>query len=169
MNKAGIHYFVKAILAALLIQAAIPYSQAEQRFELDDIAGQHQKIHFQDYQGKVILLDFWASWCGPCRQSFPWMNEMQAKYAGQGLAIIAINLDSESDVAREFLTEVPASFVLGFDPEGKSAEAMQVEAMPMSYLIDRHGQIRYRLMGFNSEKKSEHETHIQTLLSEPER
>lgn len=169
MNKAGIQHFLKAILAALLIQSASFNSQAGQTFKLDDIAGLSQDIHFQDYQGKVILLDFWASWCGPCRQSFPWMNDMQAKYAGQGLTIIAINLDSESDAAREFLTEVPASFVLGFDPEGKSAEAMQVEAMPMSYLIDRHGQIRYRLMGFNSEKQSEHETHIKTLLSEPER
>lgn len=171
MNKPGKFSFLKVFIGALLVQLVTLNSLADQTFKLSDVSGQSQgqNIHFQDYAGKVILLDFWASWCGPCRQSFPWMNDMQAKYADQGLEIIAINLDSDPTAAQEFLAEVPASFVLGFDPEGNSAEQMQVEAMPMSYLIDRAGQIRFRLMGFNSDKKSEHEAHIQTLLKEPRR
>lgn len=169
MNNPGKSSFLKVFIGALLVQLITLNSFADQAFKLGDVSGQGKNIHFQDYAGKVILLDFWASWCGPCRQSFPWMNDMQAKYAGQGLEIIAINLDSAPSAAQEFLAEVPASFVLGFDPEGISAEEMQIEAMPMSYLIDRDGQIRFRLMGFNSEKKSEHEALIQTLLNEPGR
>src|SRR3989338_7480795 len=65
-----------------------------------------------DYPDQVVLLDFWASWCGPCRQSFPWMNEMQARYGKDGLTVVAINLDSEHDAAQDFLNEIPANFTV---------------------------------------------------------
>lgn len=123
-------------------------------------------IDFRDYRGKVVLLDFWASWCGPCRQSFPWMNDIQAKYTDQGLVIIAVNLDQEKQAADKFLAEVPATFKVVYDPDGGSAEQMEVMGMPMSYLIDRQGKLRYRLIGFNSRKKKEHEAHIFALLYE---
>ena len=161
--------FLKLIFSVLLIQLLALNCHADQAFKLEDVRGQRENIHFQDFSGDVILLDFWASWCGPCRQSFPWMNDMHAKYADLGLRVVAINLDNDTEAAQEFLAEVPANFILGFDPEGNAAEQMQVEAMPMSYLIDRNGQIRFRLMGFNSGTKAEHEAHIQTLLSEPGR
>lgn len=172
MKKMRRHKFIKTILVFLLSQLMAWPSLASETSEpltLKSVAGVDQPIQLQDYAGKIILIDFWASWCGPCRLSFPWMNEMQAKYADQGFEIIAINLDSETQAAQEFLAEVPAHFTLAFDPEGSSAEHMQVEAMPMSYLIDREGQIRFRMMGFNSDKKSEHEAHIQTLLNETRR
>lgn len=115
-------------------------------------------------QSKVILLDFWASWCGPCRQSFPWMNEMKAKYAEQGLSIIAINLDAEKEDAQEFLSDVRAEFSIAFDQEGISAEMLGVEAMPMSYLINANGEILHRVAGFNTSKKAVHEAHIRESL-----
>jgi len=123
-------------------------------------------IDFSDYRDKVVLLDFWASWCGPCRQSFPWMNEMQTKYADQGLVVIAVNLDQEKQAAADFLSDVPATFKIMYDPDGGSAERMDVLGMPMSYLIDRQGHVRHRLIGFNSTKKKEHEDHISALLNE---
>ena len=166
MKKPVIYNFLKLLIGIFFVPFLALQSLAAEPFKLEGVAGLEQNINFQDYAGQVILVDFWASWCGPCRQSFPWMNAMQAKYAEQGLKIVAINLDSEVAAAREFLAEVPANFTLGFDPEGNSAEQMQVEAMPMSYLIDRDGQIRYRLMGFNTDKKVEHEAHIQHLLNE---
>jgi thiol-disulfide isomerase/thioredoxin len=124
------------------------------------------KIDFKDFDGKVVLLDFWASWCGPCRQSFPWMNEIQEKYDDQGLVVIAVNLDQEKQAAADFLADVPAKFKILYDPNGGSAEQMQVIGMPMSYLIDRQGYIRHRLIGFNSSKKKEHQDHILALLNE---
>jgi len=125
-----------------------------------------EKIMFNDYKGKVVLLDFWASWCGPCRQSFPWMNDVQTRYADQGLEVLAINLDQEKQDAADFLKDVPAKFKIVYDPDGGSAEQMNVMGMPMSYLIDREGKVRHRLIGFNTRKKAEHEEHIRTLLNE---
>jgi cytochrome c biogenesis protein CcmG/thiol:disulfide interchange protein DsbE len=154
------------ILSSCLLFAPVSFAEEAQALPISSVAGQDQVIQFSDFTGKVVLIDFWASWCGPCRQSFPWMNEMHTKYSDQGLEIVAINLDSETEEANAFLKEVPANFILGFDPEGVTAEKMHVEAMPMSYLIDRKSNIRHRMMGFNTSKKAEHEAHIQTLLSE---
>jgi thiol-disulfide isomerase/thioredoxin len=115
-------------------------------------------------QSKIILLDFWASWCGPCRQSFPWMNAMKDKYGDKGLQILAINLDSEQEDAQEFLSEVKASFDIRFDQEGLSATLLGVEAMPMSYLLDKAGAVLHRMAGFNSDKQELHESHIRESL-----
>jgi thiol-disulfide isomerase/thioredoxin len=153
------------LLGSCLLFAPLSFAEEAQALPISAVAGKNTSIQFSDYAGKVVLIDFWASWCGPCRQSFPWMNDMLAKYADHGFEIIAINLDSDTKEANDFLKEVPANFILGFDPEGITAEKMQVEAMPMSYLIDRQGKIQYRMMGFNTSKRTEHEAHIQTLLT----
>ena len=79
-----------------------------------------------DLAGQVVYLDFWASWCKPCRKSFPWMNQMQHKYAGKGLQIIAINLDTESSLAMNFLDKVPAQIPIIYDPEGNIASDYQL-------------------------------------------
>jgi len=94
---------------------------------------------------------------------------MQARYAEQGLVILAINLDQDKTDAAEFLSDVPAKFKIIYDPEGDSAEKMDLMGMPMSYLIDRNGQLRHNLIGFNSLKKTQHENHIRTLLNEVQR
>tara|TARA_R110001599_G_scaffold294959_1_gene499099 strand:- start:410 stop:925 length:516 start_codon:yes stop_codon:yes gene_type:complete len=154
------------LFSFLLCFSLQSFAEQNQVLPVSSVAGQDRTIEFKAYIGKVILIDFWASWCGPCRQSFPWMNDMQAKYKDQGFEVIAINLDNEQKQAFDFLKEIPANFTLGFDPEGLTAEKMSVEAMPMSYLVDRNGMIRQRMIGFNTEKKAEHEAHIQTLLTE---
>lgn len=128
------------------------------------VANESSTDHIPNLQSKVILLDFWASWCGPCRQSFPWMNEMKDKYGNKGLQILAINLDSEQDDAKEFLSEVTANFGIRFDDDGASAELLGVEAMPMSYLLDRNGKVLHRMAGFNSDKQALHERHIRESL-----
>tara|TARA_R110002072_G_scaffold47597_4_gene130807 strand:+ start:903 stop:1418 length:516 start_codon:yes stop_codon:yes gene_type:complete len=169
---------MKNIISKLLLKLALGmfstvlsfspliFADEGQALPIRSVAGQQQTIYLKDFSGKVVLIDFWASWCGPCRQSFPWMNDMQAKYKDQGFEVLAVNLDNEKENAERFLKEVPANFTIGFDPEGVTAEKMEVEAMPMSYLIDRQGMIRQRLIGFNTHKKAEHEAHIQTLLTE---
>ena len=113
---------------------------------------------------KVVLLDFWASWCGPCRQSFPWMNAMKVKYGDKGLRIVAVNLDSDKAEAMAFLSEVTAEFAVLFDQEGQSAEMLSVEAMPMSYLIKTNGEVISRMAGFNTPKQAVHEQHIRQSL-----
>ena len=82
------------------------------------------------YHGQVVLLDFWASWCVPCRRSFPWMNQMHEKYAEHGLVIIGVNMDTNSSDAETFLQDYPARFTIVADPGGTLARQFEVEAMP---------------------------------------
>ncbi len=112
-------------------------------------------------RGKVVLIDFWASWCGPCRQSFPWMNDVYSRYAAQGFRVVAIDLDKSRDLADEFLAEHPATFTVAFDPAGKTAEAFDVSAMPTSYLVGRDGQILYSHAGFDPRRTASLENQIQ--------
>jgi thiol-disulfide isomerase/thioredoxin len=116
-------------------------------------------------EGKVIWVDFWASWCVPCRRSFPWMNAMQAKYGPQGLQIVAVNLDRERAPADKFLVETPADFTVRFDPEGKLAKQYQVQAMPSSYVLDASGAVIARHAGFRLADADEYERQIQDALA----
>src|SRR3954451_14360150 len=87
-------------------------------------------------RGKIVFVDFWASWCGPCRYSFPWMAEMQKKYGASGFAVVAINVDKRRGDAERFLQTMPAPFTVVFDPVGVTPTAWKVKAMPSSYVID---------------------------------
>ena len=101
---------------------------------------------------KVMLVDFWASWCGPCRQSFPWLRALHEQYGAKGLAIVAINLDKDRAAADEFLASHPAPFRVAFDPAGKTADAFAVTAMPSTFLIAADGTILYAHAGFDARK-----------------
>lgn len=119
-----------------------------------------------DLKGKVVYLDFWASWCKPCRHSFPFMNDLQQRYADAGLVVLAVNLDAEPALAEAFLAKHPAQFAVHYDPQGQIAAQYQLLGMPSSYLIDSKGQIRYAHKGFFANKVLAYEQEIQTLLSE---
>ena len=95
------------------------------------------------FRGRVVYLDFWASWCGPCRQSFPWMEIMKSTYGIQGLEIVAVNLDKSRADADRFLKQFHPTFDVRFDPEAELAEIYKVQGMPSSVLIDRHGVTRF--------------------------
>ena len=115
--------------------------------------------------GKVVWVDFWASWCAPCRRSFPWMNSMHRKYGAQGLQIIAVNVDKERQLAEQFLEETPAEFGLRFDPAGKLAKQFGVQAMPSSYLLDASGNTLVRHFGFKLADTEEYERAITSALA----
>lgn len=116
-------------------------------------------------RGKVVYVDFWASWCVPCRRSFQWMNQMQAKYADD-LVIIAINLDQEPELATEFLAELAANFHIEYNPNGDIAKAYDVIGMPSSYVIDKSGQVRLTHVGFFKGKQTQYEQGIVSLINE---
>jgi cytochrome c biogenesis protein CcmG, thiol:disulfide interchange protein DsbE len=99
-------------------------------------------------QGRVVYVDFWASWCVPCRESFPFMNHLQQELGPQGLTIIAVNVDRDHAAAERFLRAHPASFLIVFDPEGRLPEQFMVRGMPSSFVIDRKGQVQVRHEGF---------------------
>jgi len=133
---------------------------------LPGVASAADSLQLEDYAGKVVVLDFWASWCVPCRRSFPWMNDMQDKYADQGLVIIAVNLDNNAVDAARFLQEYPASFRIVYDSDKALAQQFDVQAMPSSFLIDRDGKVIDAQMGFKVKQQDEYEAAIVDVLGE---
>ena len=141
---------------------AVPLGQSAPEFELRGDGASTVKL--SALRGKVVYLDFWASWCGPCRQSFPWMNDLQAKYASRGLQIVGVNLDAKDADARKFLAETQANFLLAFDNKGVTPKLYGVKGMPTSYLIDREGRIVSEHSGFHFSKTATLEKEIEKLL-----
>ncbi len=130
-------------------------------FKLD---GLQKQIKLSQYRGKIVYVDFWASWCQPCRKSFTWMNKMQSLYGKEGFTVIAINLDESREKANKFLKQIPANFDVAFDPRGRTAEAYQVKAMPSSYLVDKNGKLVHANLGFRGTDEDKLETKIRDLL-----
>ena len=118
------------------------------------------------YKGKVVYLDFWASWCRPCLQSFPWMNDLADRYKGRGLVVVAINVDQEHALAEDFLRQHPTDFHVLFDLDGSIADRYQVKAMPTSFLIGRDGKVHYVHSGFYPEKIGDYLAQIRALLNQ---
>ncbi len=117
-----------------------------------------------NHKGEVVYIDFWASWCGPCVRSFPWMNNIQARYKEKGFTIISVNLDAKQHLAEKFLLKNPASFDVIYDPKGKIAKHFEIQGMPSSMLIRRDGTIKSRHTGFFNKKIPEYEQEIEALL-----
>lgn len=121
-------------------------------------------LNLARFRGKVVLLDFWASWCAPCRQSFPWLNRMHAKYGDRGLVVIGVNVDRDRADADRFLHDVPAKFEIVYDPAGTLAAHYDLPGMPVSYIIGPKGEIIARHIGFRSGLSAEREAEVQKLL-----
>ncbi len=116
------------------------------------------------YQGKIVYLDFWASWCGPCRKSFPWMNSLSEKFSAQDFVVLSVNVDGQRSAAKQFLTRYPANFSITYDPDAKVAEQYKVMGMPTSYILDRQGRIAHTHIGFTKARASKYEQQISELI-----
>ena len=153
-----------AVVAAAVLASAVTMpahalapGQAAPPFELG-------AVKLSAYQGKLVYLDFWASWCGPCRQSFPWMNAMQARYGAQGLQIVGVNVDAQQGDAIRFLATTPATFVVAFDPAGATPKSYGIKGMPSSVLIGADGKVLYEHSGFRPADQAELENRIKSAL-----
>lgn len=135
-----------------LLCTALPASAAE--------------LDLSPYKGKVVYLDFWASWCTPCRQSFPWMSQIQEIDGARGLVVIAVNVDHDKDLADAFLKRYAPQFKIVYDSKGEIASKYNFKDMPTSYLIGRDGRLRYTHAGFYPNQEGTYEVHIQELLNE---
>jgi cytochrome c biogenesis protein CcmG/thiol:disulfide interchange protein DsbE len=119
-----------------------------------------------DYRGKVLLIDFWASWCVPCKASFPALDALYQRDRDRGLVVLAINLDEERKAADAFLASRPHVMPIVFDPRGESAEAFRIRGMPSSVVIDRAGNIRFTHIGYSAKVLAAYQNEINLLLSE---
>ncbi|MBR7799307.1 TlpA family protein disulfide reductase [Undibacterium fentianense] len=155
-----------AIASLLLLSFAKAYAIEKGQIAPDfSLPSQSKQIKLSDYRGKVVYLDFWASWCAPCKKSFPWMNALEAKNAAKGLRVIAINVDAKTEDSQIFLNKVPAQFAIAFDNKGLTATQYQVAAMPSSVLIDKDGKIIAIHKGFNEESAKTIEAEIDAALA----
>jgi len=125
------------------------------------LPGRTGTVSLDSLRGRVVYVDFWASWCEPCRRSFPWLNTLRERYADRGLTIVAINLDKDRRTADAFLEKFPTSFLVAYDPAGKTAEAYRVSAMPSSFLIGPTGTLLSSHAGFDPRKTGAIEALIQ--------
>lgn len=119
-----------------------------------------------EYEGRVVVVDFWASWCVPCRRSFPWLNAMQDKYADDGLIVIGVNVDQEPESAAEFLRAFPASFRIAYDSDGSLATKYGVRGMPSSFVIGRDGRPKAEHLGFKVKRQDKYEAAILEALQQ---
>jgi len=142
--------------AILLIFLVITPLQAE-IYNID-------QLRLERYHGKVVYLDFWASWCKPCVKSFPWMNSLVRRFPADRFIVVTVNLDAEPEAMHQFLAKVRADFDIYHDPSGNIAEQFQIEGMPTSYLIDAEGKVVRRHIGFYTKKIDEYEKEIEDLL-----
>ncbi|MGD0961446.1 MAG: TlpA disulfide reductase family protein [Methylomonas sp.] len=121
----------------------------------------------QRFKGKVVYVDFWASWCGPCVESFPYMNKLNNELKDKGLQVIGVNLDENSDDAITFLKTTPAQFLVAADTGAQCAKDFGVKAMPSTYLVDRKGVVREVHYGFRAGEAEEFRGKVEQLLAEP--
>jgi len=130
-----------------------------------NLPGIEGNVQLEKLKGKVVYLDFWASWCVPCKKSFPWLHEIKQSYADQGFEVIAVNLDKDRKLADEFLQVMDVNFMVAFDESGESASRYKLKGMPSSYLIGRDGKLYASHIGFREKDKAKLEQAIKKLLA----
>ena len=118
------------------------------------------------YEGKVLLVDFWASWCKPCAHSMPWLAELQGRHGAEGLAVVAINIDTDLDKAAPMLAMLSDGVDVFHDGDRKVAAGYDLEGMPSAYLYDRTGRLRKSHVGFLPAEADAREEEIVELLTE---
>lgn len=169
---------LSARVAALLVLVLVGTWPA-QAADTDELVGQaapactlparaaFPAVDLSAYRGRVVYLDFWASWCSACVRSFPYMNDLVERYGDRGFAVIAITLDEDIDDAEAFLTRHPAKVVIGADPDANCARAFGLRAMPSSYIIDATQVVREAHLGFHPGRTVRMRETIESLLPLP--
>jgi len=149
--------------AAILVFSHIAFAAVSEAPAVN-LPALNGNVNLENLQGKVVYLDFWASWCKPCKKSFPWMRDMKAAYKDKGFEVVAVNLDKERELADAFLKKVDVNFIVAFDESGETAAEYKLRGMPSSYLIGRDGKLYASHIGFREKDKSKMENAIKQLL-----
>ena len=151
-----------ALLAGSPAQAAAPAAAPD--FSLPARDG--SAVRLSDLRGQVVMINFWATWCGPCRQEMPLLEQIHAKYEPLGFTLLGVNVEPDSAPAQDWLKGVPVSFPILFDRENAVSAQFGVEAMPSSVLIDREGRVRHVHRGYKPGDESTYADLIRSLVKE---
>lgn len=160
-----------ALLAAAMLLAtgvgrAVDVGGRAPDFRLPQL-GAEGRLGLADLRGKVVLLDVWASWCGPCREAMPQYDRLRTSFPGEQFAVLAVNVDEARADAEKFLAAHPVGYAIVLDPAGEVPKAYGLIGMPTSYLIDRDGTVRWRGQGFKSADIAVLRKEIGKLIEEP--
>lgn len=150
-------------LAFASTSVAIEKGQAAPNFRLP-LLDSKKKVSLKQYRGKVVYVDFWASWCGPCRQSLPLLTKLRTEMKKQPFEVLAINLDEETAAAKGFLREYPVNYPVLLDPEGQVASQYQLPGMPTSFILDKRGRIQHVHVGFKPQDIDKIRQQVKSLL-----
>ncbi len=133
-------------------------------FTLKSRSGENLKL--SEYRGEVVMINFWASWCGPCRQEMPLLEQLYTRYSPLGFTILGINVEEDSKLAEKLLEEIPVNFPILFDTENDVSEKYNVVAMPSTIMVDRDGNMRYLHLGYMPGYEVDYEKQIKELIRE---
>lgn len=158
-----------AVLSAVLLlfpglASALEVGDAPPRIDLPDQKG--ARVELDKLRGKLVIVDFWASWCAPCREEMPALDKLYEKYGKQGLVVVAVNIDRSEKKMRSALKSMPVSFPVVHDKGLKLASQYEPSVMPSSYFIGRGGRVEYIHRGFRKKDLPEIEAQVQKLLAE---
>jgi thiol-disulfide isomerase/thioredoxin len=133
-------------------------------FTLKSASGENLKL--SELRGQVVLVNFWASWCGPCRQEMPLLDQLHRKYGPLGFTVLGVNVDGDPRQATAFLEKVPVTFPVVFDSGNAVSKSYEVVAMPTTLIVDRGGDVRYLHKGYASGIEAEYQQQVRLLLAE---
>ena len=154
-----------SVLALYSVAAmAIPSKGKAPDFTLKSRKGGNVKL--SEYRGKVIMINFWASWCGPCRKEMPLLEELYQRYKDGGFTLLGVNVEEDSAAAKDLLKEVRVSFPILFDNENKVSQLYNVEAMPSTVILDRDGNMRFVHKGYQPGYEDEYQKQVRELILE---
>ena len=146
--------------AATALQAGAPAPA----FHLNSSAGKPTAL--ADFKGQIVLLNFWASWCGPCRQEMPILEQLNRQYHNKGVTLLGVNVEPDSAAAVNWLKATPVSFPILFDVDSKVSKLYEVEGMPNTVIVDRKGLVRYIHRGYSAGAENDYLNQIRTLIRE---
>jgi len=158
-----------SVVAALVVTMSSTWLTAAPPKPAPDVALQTadgDTVHMSDFKGKVVLVDFWASWCVSCKRSFPALDALYRDYQPRGFEVLAVNLDEKRQNADAFLDNYPHRMTVMFDATALSAQKFGVKAMPTSFLIDRAGMIRFTHVGYTADVAATYRQEIGKLVAE---
>lgn len=165
--RSNVHNLFAALCLCLLASAGMALEPGEPVPPLVESVGGTSPDILPDYAGKVLYIDFWASWCGPCRKSLPALNELYGDLQERGLEVLAVNLDeSKADMDR-FLEKYPVDYRIVQDPQGINPKVYGIPGLPTAYIVDRSGTVQAVHIGFKKNDKERLRTALEALLDQP--
>jgi len=166
MKSVGIkHVFLALVTVAMCGASHLSAAKdAAPDFTLKTTKGDN--VRLSEHRGEVVLLNFWASWCGPCRQEMPLLDQLNSRYSKLGFSVVGVNVDKDSSLANKLLKDIPVAFPVLLDNEGTVSASYNVSAMPTTVIIDRDGNMRYLHKGYQPGYEQTYEQQIKQLIKE---